>query len=94
VFTIKVRFFPSIKISLVSLAARSLTTAFFHSFSTSAGTPEKPVGLVYVGAAVNGLAAVKELRLRGSRRMIRERAVAAALYLLYELLDAPENNLC
>lgn len=58
------------------------------------GTPEKPVGLVYVGAAVNGLAAVKELRLRGSRRMIRERAVAAALYLLYELLDAPENNLC
>jgi nicotinamide-nucleotide amidase len=58
------------------------------------GTPEKPVGLVYVGAVCNGICAVKELRLRGSRRMIRERAVAQALLLLKELLDGRGDNLC
>ncbi|MBQ4329504.1 MAG: nicotinamide-nucleotide amidohydrolase family protein [Lentisphaeria bacterium] len=58
------------------------------------GTPEKPVGLVYIAACVNGLTAVKELRLHGSRKMIRERAAANAFYLLYELLDAPENAQC
>ncbi len=58
------------------------------------GTAEKPVGLVYIAAAVNGLTAVKELFLHGNRRMIRERAAAAAFFLLYELLDSPENNKC
>jgi len=58
------------------------------------GTPEKPVGLVYIAAAVDGLTAVKELHLRGNRRMIRERAAIAALTLLWELLEAPENNAC
>jgi nicotinamide-nucleotide amidase len=58
------------------------------------GTPEKPVGLVYVGAVCNGICAVKELRWRGSRRMIRERAVAQALLLLKELLDGRGDNLC
>ena len=58
------------------------------------GTPEKPVGLVYIAAAVNGLTAVKELHLRGNRRMIRERAAIAALTLLWELLDLPENTSC
>ena len=50
------------------------------------GTPEKPVGLVYVSAYVNGVTAVEELRLRGNRRSIRERAVEKALNLLYTLL--------
>ena len=58
------------------------------------GTPEKPVGLVYVAASVNNLTAVKELHLHGNRKMIRERTVANALQLLWELLDAPENNIC
>ena len=58
------------------------------------GTPEKPVGLVYIAAAVNGLSAVKELHLHGNRTMIRERAAAAAFFLLHELLDSPENNKC
>ncbi|MBE6366275.1 MAG: nicotinamide-nucleotide amidohydrolase family protein [Lentisphaerae bacterium] len=58
------------------------------------GTPEKPVGLVYVGACIDGLTAVKELHLRGNRKMIRERAVAGALQLLWELLNMPENNIC
>lgn len=58
------------------------------------GTPEKPVGLVYVAATVNHLTAVKELHLRGNRRMIRERAAANALLLLWQLLNSPENATC
>ena len=50
------------------------------------GTPEKPVGLVYIAASADGKNSVQELRLRGSRRMIREKAVAAAMILLYKLL--------
>ena len=49
---------------------------------------------VYIAAAVNGLSAVKELHLHGNRTMIRERAAAAAFFLLYELLDSTENNKC
>ena len=56
------------------------------------GTPEKPVGLVYVSACVNGKTISKELRLRGGRRMIRERAVENALILLYTLLTSPEMD--
>jgi PncC family amidohydrolase len=58
------------------------------------GTPEKPVGLVYIAACINGLTAVKELHLHGNRKMIRDRAAANAFYLLYELLDAQENAQC
>ncbi len=59
------------------------------------GTPEKPVGLVFVGAAYKGVCAVRRLNLRGNRRMIRERAVAGALNLLIELLKSSEKgSLC
>ncbi|MBQ9087848.1 MAG: CinA family nicotinamide mononucleotide deamidase-related protein [Lentisphaeria bacterium] len=59
------------------------------------GTPEKPVGLVYVSACVNGVTATRELRLRGDRRAIRERSVECALLLLYNLLESPEvQNRC
>ena len=54
------------------------------------GTPEKPVGLVYISACVNGKTAVEELHLRGGRRAIRERAVEKALTLLYTLLTSAE----
>ena len=58
------------------------------------GTPEKPVGLVYIAAAVNNLTAVKKLQLHGNRQTIRERAANAALFLLWQLLDAPEGDQC
>ena len=48
------------------------------------GTPEKPVGLVYVGCYWGRRTAVKELRLRGGRRAIRDRAVEMALLQLYQ----------
>lgn len=43
------------------------------------GTPEKPVGLVYVGLSINGNVQVKKLELSGNREMIRRRTTIAAL---------------
>lgn len=43
------------------------------------GTPEKPVGLVYVGLSINGNVQVKKLELCGNREMIRRRTTIAAL---------------
>ena len=56
------------------------------------GTPEKPVGLVYVGACVNGRSITRKLQLRGGRRIIRERAVENALILLFTLLTTAGND--
>lgn len=46
------------------------------------GTEEKPVGLVYIAAAVRGQTYVQECHFTGSRAKIRESTVAAALTLL------------
>lgn len=46
------------------------------------GTPEKPVGLVYMGCCVNGKTTVEEYHFRGNRTKIREQAVVKALTLL------------
>lgn len=55
------------------------------------GTPEKPVGLVYVAAASkDGQCVVKELRMRGNRRSICERAVEIAVLQLYKMLTGME----
>jgi nicotinamide-nucleotide amidase len=50
------------------------------------GTPEKPVGLVYLHASGPGAEQGRELRLPGDREAVRRRATAAALHLLRELL--------
>jgi nicotinamide-nucleotide amidase len=50
------------------------------------GTPEKPVGLVYLHAKGPGGAEALELRLHGGREQIRRRATVAALHLLRRLL--------
>lgn len=46
------------------------------------GTPEKPVGLVYISCSVKGNVTVKKYQFSGSRSKIRESTVAAALTLL------------
>ena len=53
------------------------------------GTPEKPVGMVFVGVAgPNGVAFAKQLGLRGNRGIVRERTVNVALDILRrELLN-------
>ena len=52
------------------------------------GTPEKPVGLVYIACSINGTTTVRELRLKGNRGKIRDLSVIYALDLLRcQLLD-------
>jgi nicotinamide-nucleotide amidase len=50
------------------------------------GTPEKPVGLVYLHAAGPDRELARELRLPGDREAVRARAAAAAVHLLRSLL--------
>lgn len=50
------------------------------------GTPEKPVGLVYVAAALNGRVESVELNLRGERERIRTVSCHHALDLLRKML--------
>ncbi len=50
------------------------------------GTPEKPVGLVFVAARYSGKELVEELRLAGQRHHIRLRAAAYALLVARRLL--------
>jgi nicotinamide-nucleotide amidase len=52
------------------------------------GTPQKPVGLVYVGLAGPDGAAAQEHRLRGDREAIRRRSAALALHALRLALEA------
>lgn len=52
------------------------------------GTPEKPVGLVYIGCNVCGKITVKECHFSGNRSKIRESAVSAALSLMRECILA------
>ncbi len=51
------------------------------------GTPDKPVGLVFVGLHIPGRTESRELHLRGSRQMIRDRAAALAVNGIREMLE-------
>jgi nicotinamide-nucleotide amidase len=55
------------------------------------GSPEKPVGLVYVGVAGPSGVSAREHRLRGDRERIREGSTAIALHALRRELDAREE---
>lgn len=46
------------------------------------GTPEKPVGLVYIGLYINGNVTVTHINRKGDRQTVRNRAVMTALDLL------------
>jgi PncC family amidohydrolase len=50
------------------------------------GTPEKPVGTVWIGAALEGRTRVRGFRFDGDRVRVREASVDAALDMLLELL--------
>ncbi|HMI99197.1 MAG TPA: nicotinamide-nucleotide amidohydrolase family protein [Gaiellaceae bacterium] len=56
------------------------------------GTPEKPVGLVYLHASAPGVERGRELRLPGDREAIRRRATAAALHLVREVLTQSRHT--
>lgn len=56
------------------------------------GTPEKPVGLVYIGCFLEGRIRVEECHFQGTRKEIREAAVTRAVEILYEeLADGRED---
>ena len=50
------------------------------------GTPEKPVGLVYIGCAINGSVQVKECHFHGTRMENRLHTVDEVLRLAVEML--------
>lgn len=52
------------------------------------GTPEKPVGLVFIGTTYRGKTIVKKNMFRGDRKNIRRRAAATALNQLRQMLIA------
>lgn len=52
------------------------------------GTPERPVGLVYIGCAIHENVQVKELHLRGNRNEIRRQAVEEALNYLLNCINS------
>ena len=52
------------------------------------GTPEKPVGLVYIGCCVRGEVQVRRLNLHGNREQNRMDTVKAVLELAAEMLAA------
>jgi PncC family amidohydrolase len=52
------------------------------------GTPEKPVGTVWIGAALGADSVVRRFQLDGDRAAIREASVDASLELLLTLLEA------
>jgi nicotinamide-nucleotide amidase len=56
------------------------------------GTPEKPVGLVYLHAASPGGERGRELNLPGERDQIRRRSTVAALHLLRTLLTRSRDR--
>ena len=51
------------------------------------GTPEKPVGLVFIGCFVNGKVLVTENHFDGNRLEIRQQTTKAALMQLLECLE-------
>lgn len=55
------------------------------------GSKEKPVGLVYVGVAINGIVKVQRLNLKGSRNKIREATTTSVLELLRKELFKMED---
>jgi nicotinamide-nucleotide amidase len=55
------------------------------------GTEDKPVGLVYLGSMLNGVAEYERLRLWGRRDQVRERAALAALDMLRRRLLLEEQ---
>lgn len=51
------------------------------------GTADKPVGTVWIGAAVHGVTSARMYRFQGDRGAVREASVQAALEMLYHTLE-------
>lgn len=69
-----------------SLARTDVSVSTTGIAGPDGGTPEKPVGLVYIGCSVCGRITVKECHFHGTREKIRESTVSAALSLMRECI--------
>jgi nicotinamide-nucleotide amidase len=80
----------AVAVAMAQGAARTLDTRTAVSITGIAGpdggTPEKPVGLVFIAAVVDGEATSARFMFPGNRQEIRERAAQAALYHLLRRL--------
>jgi nicotinamide-nucleotide amidase len=56
------------------------------------GTPEKPVGTVWIGCSYNGSVETRRTVYPGSRHEVRARAAQSALFLLYRRLARPTHR--
>ena len=56
------------------------------------GTPEKPIGTVWIGCFFNGSVEARRSLFPGSRHEVRARAAQAALFLLYRRLSGPQTR--
>jgi nicotinamide-nucleotide amidase len=87
---------PEVAAAMASGARMQLrsdvTVAVTGIAGPSGGTPEKPVGLVYVHAATPDGDRGRELNLPGGRDEIRRRSTVVALHLLRTLLTHNRDN--
>lgn len=67
---------------LSSVAKSDVAVAVTGIAGPDGGTEEKPVGLVYIACSVKGEVTVQEYHFSGSRQIIREATVSAALVLM------------
>jgi len=65
-----------------TLSKSDVTVSITGIAGPDGGTPEKPVGLVYIGCNVCGKITVEECHFSGSREKVRQNTVAAALVLM------------
>ena len=69
-------------IGLAAETGADVTVSITGLAGPDGGTPERPVGLVYIGCSVNKKVIVKKYQFRGNRQKIRENAVVYALDLV------------
>ena len=79
-------------IGVCNAANADIATATTGIAGPTGGTPEKPVGLVYVGCYCNGVVTVEECRFEGDREQNRNAAVEAALELLWKTLSNSQKS--
>jgi len=53
----------------------------------SGGTPDKPVGLVWIGVCLPSMCVARRYQFQGDRKEVKEQAAEAALHWLLELLS-------
>jgi nicotinamide-nucleotide amidase len=82
----------ALALGIVHATGASLGISITGVAGPGGGTPEKPVGLVYLGIArKNGGAKVLRLTMWGDRATVRNRAVQQALVLLRDVLIGAEE---